>query len=52
MPTQTTRESFRKKLHKGEFDDTEIEIDVESAPSLPSFDLPGNWRSKCWHYEY
>ena len=39
--TQTTRESFRKKLHKGEFDDTEIEIDVESAPSLPSFDLPG-----------
>ncbi len=39
--SQTTRETFRKRLHKGELDDTDIEIEVESAPNLPSFDLPG-----------
>ena len=39
--TQKTRESFRKKLHKGELEDTFIDIDVESSPNLPNFDLPG-----------
>ena len=39
--SQKTRESFRKKLHKGELEDTFIDIDVESSPNLPNFDLPG-----------
>lgn len=37
-----TRDMFRKKLHAGELDDTEIEIDVADTPqSMPMFDIPG-----------
>lgn len=39
--SQSTRESFRKRLRDGEMDDKEIEIQVADAPSMPSFDIPG-----------
>ncbi|WP_121060962.1 ATP-dependent protease ATPase subunit HslU [Chachezhania antarctica] len=39
---ESTRESFRKKLHSGELDDTVIELDVADTSSpFPSFDIPG-----------
>jgi ATP-dependent HslUV protease ATP-binding subunit HslU len=42
-PSPATRESFRKKLRSGELDDKEIEIELESdtSPSMPMFDIPG-----------
>ena len=37
-----TRDLFRKKLRAGELDDTIVELDLtETAPSMPTFDLPG-----------
>ncbi len=40
--TAATRESFRKRLHAGELDDREVEIEVaDSAPSAPMLDIPG-----------
>jgi ATP-dependent HslUV protease ATP-binding subunit HslU len=39
--SQSTRESFRKRLRDGELDDKEIEIQVADAPTMPSFDIPG-----------
>lgn len=37
-----TRESFRHRLRQGQMEDSEVEIDIaDSAPSLPTFDLPG-----------
>jgi len=41
--SQATRDSFRQKLHSGELDDKEIEIEVEDTGSgaMPSFDIPG-----------
>jgi len=37
-----TRDLFRKKLRAGELDDTVVELDLtETAPSMPTFDLPG-----------
>ncbi|MDJ0930891.1 ATP-dependent protease ATPase subunit HslU [Breoghania sp.] len=36
-----TRTSFRKRLHEGELDDKEIEIEVTAQPSMPTLDLPG-----------
>ncbi len=39
--SQSTRESFRKRLRDSEMDDKEIEIQVADAPSMPSFDIPG-----------
>ncbi|WP_333825862.1 ATP-dependent protease ATPase subunit HslU [Pinisolibacter sp.] len=36
-----TRDSFRQKLRRGELADKEIEVEVSSAPQMPSFDLPG-----------
>ena len=39
--SQSTRESFRKRLRDGEMDDKEIEIQVADGPSMPSFDIPG-----------
>ncbi|MAS86965.1 MAG: HslU--HslV peptidase ATPase subunit [Micavibrio sp.] len=37
-----TREKFRKKLHKNEIGDKEVEIEVnDSGPAMQSFDLPG-----------
>jgi ATP-dependent HslUV protease ATP-binding subunit HslU len=40
--SQSTRESFRRKLRSGELDDKEIEIQVaDTSSSMPSFELPG-----------
>jgi len=39
--SETTRESFRKKLRAGELDTKEIEVQVMDSPSVPSFDIPG-----------
>ncbi|MEJ2125406.1 MAG: ATP-dependent protease ATPase subunit HslU [Alphaproteobacteria bacterium] len=40
--TQSTRESFRKKLRDGELDDKEIEIEVaDTGGGMPTFDIPG-----------
>jgi ATP-dependent HslUV protease ATP-binding subunit HslU len=39
--SETTRESFRKKLRTGELDTKEIEIQIMDSPSVPSFDIPG-----------
>lgn len=39
--SETTRESFRKKLRGGELDDKEIEIEVADTGNMPSFDIPG-----------
>jgi len=36
-----TRESFRKRLRNGDLDNNEIEIDVNDATSMPSFEIPG-----------
>tara|TARA_B100000686_G_scaffold229694_1_gene237094 strand:+ start:600 stop:1973 length:1374 start_codon:yes stop_codon:yes gene_type:complete len=36
-----TRESFRKRLRSGDLDKNEIEIEVNDAPSMPSFEIPG-----------
>jgi ATP-dependent HslUV protease ATP-binding subunit HslU len=36
-----TRESFRKRLRNGDLDNNEIEIEVNDAASIPSFEIPG-----------
>jgi len=36
-----TRESFRKRLRDGDLDNNEIEISVNDAGSMPSFEVPG-----------
>jgi len=36
-----TRESFRKRLRSGDLDDNEIEIAVNEANTMPSFEIPG-----------
>ena len=36
-----TRESFRKRLRSGDLDNNQIEIEVNEAPSMPSFEIPG-----------
>ena len=36
-----TRESFRKRLRNGDLDNNEIEIEVNDATSMPSFEIPG-----------
>ena len=36
-----TRESFRKRLRNGDLDDNEIEISVNEANTMPSFEIPG-----------
>ena len=36
-----TRESFRKRLRNGDLDNNEIEIEVNDAPNMPSFEIPG-----------
>ena len=37
----TTRDAFRKRLHEGELNDKEIEIEIASGSSnIPMFDLP------------
>lgn len=38
----STRDSFRKKLREGDFDDKEIEIQVaDTGSGMPAFDIPG-----------
>jgi ATP-dependent HslUV protease ATP-binding subunit HslU len=39
--SESTRESFRKKLRDGELDDKEIEIQVNDNAGMPSFEIPG-----------
>jgi ATP-dependent HslUV protease ATP-binding subunit HslU len=39
--SESTRESFRKKLRGGELDTKEIEIQVADTGGAPSFDIPG-----------
>jgi ATP-dependent HslUV protease ATP-binding subunit HslU len=40
--SQSTRESFRRKLRNGELDDKEIEIQVaDTSTAMPSLELPG-----------
>jgi ATP-dependent HslUV protease ATP-binding subunit HslU len=39
--SETTRESFRRKLRNGELNDKEIEIQVADNGGMPSFDIPG-----------
>ena len=39
--SETTRESFRKKLRASELDLKEIEIQVADSGGMPSFDIPG-----------
>lgn len=40
--SDTTREAFRKKLHAGELDDREIELELrESQSGAPMLDVPG-----------
>ena len=36
-----TKESFRKRLRRGDLDKNEIEIEVSDASSMPSFEIPG-----------
>lgn len=38
--SQATREAFRQRLNDGHLDNTEIEIELEAASSMP-FELPG-----------
>jgi ATP-dependent HslUV protease ATP-binding subunit HslU len=39
--SESTRETFRKKLRSGDMNDKEIEIDVADTGGVPSFDIPG-----------
>ena len=39
--SESTRETFRRRLRGGELDDKEIEIQVADQPSMPSFEIPG-----------
>jgi ATP-dependent HslUV protease ATP-binding subunit HslU len=39
--SESTKESFRKKLRANELNDKDIEIDVADTGGVPSFDIPG-----------
>ena len=39
--SESTRETFRRKLRAGELDEREIEIQVADSRGMPSFDIPG-----------
>ncbi len=39
--SESTRESFRRKLRDGELNDKEIELQVADSSGIPSFDIPG-----------
>lgn len=39
--SQTTRDSFRKKLREGDLNDKEIEVEVRAQAQMPSFEMPG-----------
>jgi len=36
-----TQESFRKRLRNGDLDNNEIEIEINEASNMPSFEIPG-----------
>jgi ATP-dependent HslUV protease ATP-binding subunit HslU len=36
-----TKESFRKRLRNGDLDKNEIEVEVNDAPNMPNFEIPG-----------
>jgi len=36
-----TQESFRKRLRSGDLDNNEIEIEINEASNMPSFEIPG-----------
>ena len=36
-----TRESFKKRLRNGDLDKNEIEVEVNDAQNMPSFEIPG-----------
>jgi ATP-dependent HslUV protease ATP-binding subunit HslU len=38
--SEATRQSFRQRIREGHLDDSEVEIEIADAPSMP-FDLPG-----------
>lgn len=38
--SEATRQSFRQRIREGHLDDSEVEVEVADAPSMP-FDLPG-----------
>lgn len=38
--SEATRQSFRQRIRDGHLDDSEVEVEVADAPSMP-FDLPG-----------
>lgn len=42
-PSDSTKQTFRKKLREGQLNDSEIELDVAdtTAPNMPTFDIPG-----------
>jgi ATP-dependent HslUV protease ATP-binding subunit HslU len=39
--SESTRDTFRRKLRAGELDSKEIEVQVADTGGLPSFDIPG-----------
>jgi ATP-dependent HslUV protease ATP-binding subunit HslU len=39
--SDSTREAFRAKLHNGDLDDREIELQLNDGAGMPAFDLPG-----------
>jgi ATP-dependent HslUV protease ATP-binding subunit HslU len=39
--SESTRDSFRRKLRSGELDAREIEVQVADTGGMPSFDIPG-----------
>jgi ATP-dependent HslUV protease ATP-binding subunit HslU len=39
--SESTRETFRRKLRSGELDEREIEVQVADSGGMPSFDIPG-----------
>ena len=39
--SESTRETFRRKLRAGELDDREIEVEVSDTGGVPAFDIPG-----------
>jgi len=36
-----TKESFRKRLRSGDLDNNQIEVEINEASSMPSFEIPG-----------
>ena len=39
--SEATRDTFRRKLHDGELNDKDIELQVADTGGMPSFDIPG-----------